>query len=470
MRAASVRHSNAVVMAPALTEAGQSQNFTLPPSSPINNITQNGDYVTHDDAARPLKGSVNGNGDSAIVSKYLTVHYANDLLNSLDKLNNSSLLAGRLKAANLKQSREASEGDKLPSHLNLIMSDSPNSMGDQEDTMGLQKAGMDAVASLLKDKSISNDVEQLLNNLDSVMPGADMGGSAADIGQNVDDLMQVIKNMEVSTGDGEVPQADCLNSAPADTDSAESVIFPMALIDRDLFGEVDMMTMCEDEPMTLSGSSAAKESRAKETIEELYKKQVKLERRSEFLLRRLRKLQARAMGQQVSGEVVGLFEHIHRNLRRPKETVKAPEPSDSTIPSAVSVEIPQEVQVEEPIRPVSSNTLKNLMKKIELTAVVQSNVTGNKHKGTSRYFGSGSSEHGGVVESGRRSMVSGTVSVPRLDPETRQELERVSGMLHSEIVTVEQQLDSDATASSSGGESCDEMQTYNNPHQQFLST
>lgn len=149
LRAASVRHSNAVVMAPALTDANQSQNFSLPPSSPINS---NGDYVLSRD-----DGSYDG------VSKCPTAYP--------DGLKLSDRKAG-------KQS------------LGIIMSEGPTPMGDQDDTMGLQKAGMDAVASLLKDKTISNDVEQLLNNLDSVMPGADMGG-AADIGQNVDELMQV---------------------------------------------------------------------------------------------------------------------------------------------------------------------------------------------------------------------------------------------------------------------------------------
>jgi KAT8 regulatory NSL complex subunit 1 len=34
---------------------------------------------------------------------------------------------------------------------------------------------------------------------------------------------------------------------------------------------------------------------------------------------------------------------------------------------------------------------------------------------------------------------------------------------------VQHEVDSEATESSSGGESCDEMQNYNNPHQQYLS-
>lgn len=453
LRTASVRHSNAVVMAPALTEAGQSQNFTLPPSSPINSVSQNGDYVTRDDGTRPFKGN------TEIVSKYSSVYDADGLINSLDKLNNYSLVAG-IKAANLKQSREASEGNKLPSHLNFIMNNSPTSMGDQEDTMGLQKAGMDAVASLLKDKSISNDVEQLLNNLDSVMPGTDMGGGG-DIEPNVEELMQVIKNMDVTCNDRlDAPPTDCLGDHSADSAESEA-IFPMAF-EKDLFSEVDMMTMCEDEPLA---ASTSKESRAKEIIEDLHKKQLKLERRSEFLLRRLRKLQSRTMGQHVSGEVVGLFEHIHRTLRRVKESGVTVETPDSAFPPSTSTDTSLDNKLEEPIKPVSCNTMKNLVKKLEMTAMVQSNVVG-KQRGTQRYFGSGSVEHSGVS----RSSVSGTVVVPKLSAGTRLELDRVAGLLHSEVTMVEHQVDSDATASSSGGESCDEMQPYTNPHQQFLST
>lgn len=151
LRAASVRHSNAVVMAPALTEASQSQNFALPPSSPINANNINDYVLSQDDSAYNR------------VTKYSTA-YSNGL-----------------KLSNRKASKRS---------LNSIMSEGPTPMGDQDDTMGLQKAGMDAVASLLKDKTISNDVEQLLNNLDNDMSGVDMA-SGADIGQNVDELMQV---------------------------------------------------------------------------------------------------------------------------------------------------------------------------------------------------------------------------------------------------------------------------------------
>lgn len=157
LRTASVRHTNALVMAPALTEANQSQNFTIPPSSPINaqNIT---DYAySRDD------NSCNG------VKK----PYTNGLSIKYDNSNQLKKIGGQNK------------------YSNFIMSQGPNSMGDTiDDTMGLQRANMEAVASLLKDKNITNDVEQLLNNLDSVIPGT-ADATSHDIGQNVDELMQV---------------------------------------------------------------------------------------------------------------------------------------------------------------------------------------------------------------------------------------------------------------------------------------
>lgn len=250
--------------------------------------------------------------------------------------------------------------------------------------------------------------------------------------------------MEVNASDRieEMPASELTSQNPS-----EAVIdLPFdRVFDQVLFNNVDM-TNFDEEP--LSGSTS-KESRAKETIEELHKKQLKLERRSEFLLRRLKKLQARSMGQHVSSEVVGLLECIHRTLRRVKET---------------NIEGNEEI-IKEPITPVSSNTLKNLVKKLEVSSMIQSNVVAKQRSSMLRYFGSGSVEHASV-----RSAASGTLVVPKLNLDTRKELDRVSGMLQTELKMVEKQVDSDATASSSGGESCDESQSYNNPHQQFLST
>lgn len=316
-------------------------------------------------------------------------------------------------------------------------------------------------------------------------------------------FLQVIKNMEVTASE-RLQDAPVSDLAPADGAESEP-IFPMSF-ERDLFSDVDMMTMCDDEP--LSGSSS-KESRARETIEELHRKQLKLERRSEFLLRRLRKMQARAMGRHVSGEAIGLLECIHRTIRCNKEdsdirrvdtaetaTIRrakeanvgdtadtgllrrvagVADAADTAFRRAndaavgeTAEPVPQVVEPpEEPAAPVGPNALKNLVKRLQVSSMIQSNVTSKQQRGGAalRYFGSGSVEHAPA-----RSSSSGSVVVPKLSQHKRHELDRVAGMLQTEMKIVERHVDSDATASSSGGESCDEMQSYNNPHQQFLPT
>lgn len=163
LRTASVRHTNALVMAPALTDANQSQNFTIPPSSPINANNINDYAYTRDDNNKKYLNKSNG-------------------LNLIKYDNNHQLIKIGQKS------------------INFIMSEGPNTLGDTiDDTMGLQKANMDAVASLLKDKNITNDVEQLLNNLDTMPGTADINTGAPDIvGQNVDELMQVSKFLLIS--------------------------------------------------------------------------------------------------------------------------------------------------------------------------------------------------------------------------------------------------------------------------------
>jgi KAT8 regulatory NSL complex subunit 1 len=59
--------------------------------------------------------------------------------------------------------------------------------------------------------------------------------------------------------------------------------------------------------------------------------------------------------------------------------------------------------------------------------------------------------------------------LPKFSAEDKNELEKVSGQLHTQLKMVENFVDSDATASSSGGESCDEMQPFNNQHQMHVS-
>lgn len=493
LRAASVRRPNAVAMAPALTEAGQSQNFSLPPSSPITSVvSQNGGYVddgVHHTVCKTSAGagelkikytfSENG-GDGNDGLFHVTTHYNGGNSGSVRKLHTASDKQQQILLVH-------------PSH-NTIMNTSPTHMGDDQqqqppssDTMGLQKAGMDAaMASLLKDKPTSNDVEQLLNNL----------SGAVDLEHNVDELMQVIKHMEGGAG---ITASDNTSATPAgivsgggdgapgDSEPTE-MILPDAF-DRELFSEVDMIGMCDEEALVgpVIVATTSKEDRASEFLEELNRKQLKLERRSEFLLRRLRKLQARAMGRHVSGEVAGVFELVNRTLRLCTKDIASatstavsetnngvpntelPSDTSTVTPSASnSASTAASTVVSEPARAIGQKTVNRLVQQLHKSAVHQASVSRPKH--AARYFGSGSQEPPAAPQRPTAAAVAaGVVSVPPLAPEVREEMERTAGMLQSQLTMVEAQLDSDATASSSGAESCDEMQTYNNPHQNFLS-
>lgn len=419
LRAASVRHPNAVVMAPALTEANQSQNFSLPPSSPINSVSQNGCYASNED-------------ETSMCKVNLKLKYSPRPFNVTPNYSTKKVspFSGLLQVAS------------DPTQVNIIMSTSPKPMGDQTDIMGLQKTG-DPMAALLKEK-ISNDVEQLLNNIsaDGELPSnvVDMTG-AGDLPQNVEDLMQAWNSNLEAAAQVERGQGD------GDTEA----IFPIAF-DRELFSEVDMMHICEEEGLN---QSAAKENRAKELMEDLHRKQLKLERRTEFILRRIRKIQIRHMGQHVGGEVAGLYEYVHRTLKRVKETI-APNELNDGIP-VQSVAPRSELLSPEFIKPIGPSEVNELVRKLHVSTLQHSSIA--RQKPPVKYFGSGSLD---ASYTPLRSLVG-------LAPGVSTELERVAGTLQTELTVIESHLDSDATASSSGTESCDETQTYSNTHQSFLS-
>ncbi|XP_022919364.2 KAT8 regulatory NSL complex subunit 1 [Onthophagus taurus] len=348
LRTTSVRDPHVEVMAPALTEPNQTPNFKL--------------------LKEPPASSNDGH----------------DVLDNCLDLATTELL--------LKE--KGASVDTIEPITSDIMSQSPLSMGDQDDKMGL---------NILKDKSTTQDMDQIMN---------------LDLGQNVDEIMQVIKSMEGGSSD--------------------------------LFNDVDVMNMSIEEPVS-------KETQTKELMAEVHKRQLKVERKLEFLLRRLRKMQIRHMGQHFSSEVAGVFEHVHRTLRRLKDN------SPVNLNNELNLEKPTESnQSLEKMKPISSSSAKNLVRKLEMSSLLQSNVASRRHSG--RYFGSGSAEPGSF-----RPGVSGMTNLAPWVPQHKQDLQRIAGLLHTEMGLAQQEVDSEATASSSGGESCDEMQTYNNPHQQYLS-
>ncbi|KAK4881282.1 hypothetical protein RN001_004601 [Aquatica leii] len=428
---ASVRHPHVMVMAPALTKATQSQNFKIPPSSPTTQTT-------------PLHGRDEHNvyqsleGDSC--EKTTNLGNANDNLNTL------ALVSEILKNSYVSNHLADKDNTDILSYPSDIMNSVPLHMGDQKDKMGLRKAGLDIVSAIIKEKTASSDVDQLLNSLEAVLPGSDITGSG-EIEQ--EDLMQVIKCIESS---------DRLGASASDITSETESMFPLSGTDltsnltsfeKELLNDVDVMNMGIEEQL-IEGNNTIKENHAKELVINLQRKHAKLERKLEFVLRRLRKLQAKQIGQHASEEIAGVYEHVHRTLRHSKDNLQN------------QLDYTKYPDQPEKLKPISQVSAKNLVKKLELSATLQANAMG-RQKQMARYFGAGSVESNAL-----RTALFGATTIPSWSPEHKLDLQRVSGHLYTETRLLQREMDSEATLSSSGGESCDEMQQYTNPHQQYL--
>lgn len=270
--------------------------------------------------------------------------------------------------ATLSSFEDIDDVEKPVPHLRRTLTSVDNlSTHMEEDDMGLQNQ-----PSLAKD---SQEMEQIL---------VDLGSS--DLGQA--DLLQAIKTLE-SAGDG-------LSTGDADA------IFPLTGFDLADTGESE-------------GDSPEDKIRLL---------QARLERRSAFLQRRLRILQARAIGKRISEEVSQTFEKCTRAARKDGGG-----------------------------RPVG---LKAFIKRIETTAALQASAASRSVVGP-KYYRAGTSR-GDASRSASVGIPSGTLTG----------LEDTAGALRSHLSVVKHELDSDATASSSGAESNDEAVVYNNPHQQHM--
>ncbi|CAH2047480.1 unnamed protein product, partial [Iphiclides podalirius] len=263
---------------------------------------------------------------------------------------------------------ETIENLEKPSHPRRALASVDNlATHMEEEDMGLQNQ-----PSLAKD---SQEMEQIL---------VDLGSS--DLAQA--DLLQAIKTLESG--------GDALSTGDPDA------IFPLSGFDL-------------TETVDSEGDAAEDKVRLL---------QARLERRCAFLQRRLRILQARAIGKRISEEVAQTFEKSTRGARKDGGG-----------------------------RPMG---IKALLKKIETTAALQASAASRIVVGPKYYHASTS--RGDASRSASIGIASGTLAG----------LDDTAGALRSHLSMVKFQLDSDATASSSGAESNDEAVTYNNPHQQQM--
>uniref|UniRef100_A0A336LIV6 CSON001314 protein n=1 Tax=Culicoides sonorensis TaxID=179676 RepID=A0A336LIV6_CULSO len=245
-----------------------------------------------------------------------------------------------------------------------------------------------------------------------------------------------------------------------------------------LFNDVDVMNVYEE---TVPNTSPMKDPQISELRTDIEKKRQQMQRKCDFLLRRLRKLQARYMTQHASEEIVGLIEHCQRyNRRKEREIALGLKPviqSESNLPDILPYQPPpgsSNTQTDSKLMPVSGSAIRNIIKKLETSATNQK-ATFSRRQLSGKYFQS-------VQETSfaNHAAISGTVVPPktiqssnfscvhRFDDKVIDQVDQVAGLLHAELRSVERAIDSDATASSSGGESADEMIVYSNTTQQNL--
>lgn len=235
-------------------------------------------------------------------------------------------------------------------------------------------------------------------------------------------------------------------------------------------------------------------------LEEISREEQQLQRKMDFLIRRLYKLVARSTGLHASEEIAGFLEQVARHNGKKEKELKelqspsskfpcltanlqgltpitlTPEPPMNLLSSPSTSQQEQqnatnasdviEAQVAEPMKPVPINEMKSFLRRIENLSTMQCTML-NKRSHALKYFTK--PPPNGLSSLMKSESSASNNTIPRFDDDSLEQLDQVSGLLMSELRLIEKQVDSDATASSSGGDSADEMVTYNNPYQQPLS-
>ena len=157
------------------------------------------------------------------------------------------------------------------------------------------------------------------------------------------------------------------------------------------------------------------------------KRQRDMERRAERMLRRLRRLQSRQAVVHIKQQLSGVVDHQHKNLQTMAKSMKSPNPS-------ASVDLKTELLQSEDVKSLSTAALVTLVRKLQSSQALSLRQRLAHQQATNE----------------------GGSSVLRLDEDLCMEMNRVAGTLQMNLHHLESALDSDATESSSGGESCDE--------------
>lgn len=449
------------VMAPALTEGGPQKPENLLPSLPA------GGFLSPEQATQVCQNReilakfvVSANVQPSKIDEQCLHGISKDLIrdvinskyaNDLDSLSTFTHGSDLITKALIKQDCGQLDipGSPEKKVTDTIMNDP--SMGDQADNMGFLKSSADLplVGSETVGDNKNLDVDQIMafgTDITADNEQCNMS-NVSDIGQNVEEILQVIKSIEgvenaenISAGSNEPVQST--------VDGVEMFSMPeegFSSFERELL-DVDVMSICN----IADAVDQQKVNTLKLQQDIVAQKQHESERKCAFLLRRLRKLQARIIGRHVAEENTGVLELAHHGVKKYLFQELVNIGSKSNVRNF----------------PEINSSLSSFLQKIEKMCVAQSNSV-NRQRLCCRYFGDGSRDNLGST-SGNNSNRQSVFGTPQVKVKG-EEVESVAGPLATQLHIVESNLDSDCTASSSGGESCDEMQSFNNPHQQSIS-
>ncbi|KAF6198832.1 hypothetical protein GE061_006855 [Apolygus lucorum] len=295
--------------------------------------------------------------------------------------------------------------------------------------------GMNGHSPPTKTYSINGLVKNLKNEFLSINHSNEVGMSN-DVHDDNDDFKGlVINNDDLATPENELGQEE--------VEELLSTLKPVGFeFEKDF---LDVINMSDDVMglVSVPVPSKDKETLISEKIENSKKSLHQFHRRRAFMLQRLRKLEGTFLGKHVSEEITGLIEYCTGMLESANRGVGRAEPGKRSSFAAMSL----------------------FMRQVDHAASSQASAAHRAAARNFKYFGSGSS--GGAERNGVRGSSSGIL--PPLGLEVQRELEVVSRELSSQQRKVLRDLDSDATESSSGGESADEMIAYSNPQQHPLS-
>lgn len=476
VRLASLRHSD-VVMAPALTEAGQSQNFKLPsahtsPSSPIGAAFNGHKHfsvspflsddvykVTISDKTSKSKKFPNCANEfrsgflkcsgSLAYDNLKTLGIASELLNK-----RTDLAGGVLKASGVC-------GGTEPLRMNF----SDPSMGDNKDKMGLQKS---STAIRAWESRRLNRVESGVNKVDNQMkiPNTTLSrnskknetANCASVAKkislppstNVSKSLGGMINTSLTGPEVLESEVDNANVSLENPRGADDTLEP------EFLNNVNVMELCVDDTKVFTSDDKA--GVTKETIEALRKKQHEVERRCDFLARRIRMFQAKLMVSCAERQVNKFITYSYKNMKRnSQKNLGSGECSSVAITSS---------ECERVCAAVASNEKQSASQSVNKTSMSKVSASTSR-QGSRKCSGISAETTTTTITTTTTTTTTSTTTTStvvgepllRLKPSVVKELDSVSGQLHTQLKFVQNELDSDVTASSSGGESCDEFLT-----------